>query len=291
MAASRARRNGGARGRGGYVAPAPRGLSKMAYMKLEGAEKVAQSFAEYGSPRRLGLMLASAVMMTGLAVAGAVWIGGSLVDANEAFSGTIDKEAAQLGFGVSSIDVAGAQGARAEEVRKAVLPPGRESMFSADPHAARERVEQLPWVEKAQIRRVWPGTVRVQITRRQAYALWKRGQDATVVDVAGRNVANVRWNELSGLPIVTGDGAGASAAPLIAAVERTSVLNGRLSSAARVADRRWDLKLKNGAVLTLPAENPAVALNEVERLQACCQILDRPVARIDLRVPGRVVVR
>jgi cell division protein FtsQ len=146
-------------------------------------------------------------------------------------------------------------------------------------------------VENAQVRRVWPDNIRVQVTRRQADALWKRGQDATVIDQAGRDVANVRWNELGGLPVITGAGAAEAAAPLITAVERTSALNGRLDSAARVSDRRWDLKLKNGAVLTLPAENPGAALSEVDRLQACCQILDRPVARIDLRAPGRVVVR
>jgi cell division protein FtsQ len=65
----------------------------------------------------------------------------------------------------------------------------------------------------------------------------------------------------------------------------------RFVSATRIGDRRWDIKLKSGAVVALPAENPGAALATLGTLQARYAILDRPMARIDLRQPGRLVLR
>jgi cell division protein FtsQ len=260
-------------------------------MKLEGAQRVAQSFEEtLGTPRKVGVILAGAVLMTGLAVVGALFIGGSLVDAREAFADLADHEAAHLGFGASDIDIRGVSGARADEVRAAILPQGRASLFSADPREVRGRVEQLGWVEKASVRRVWPSTLKISVTRRAAFALWKQGPNTAVIDAAGRALSNVRATELKDLPIVIGPGAGPAAQNILAAVENSPTLRGRVVSAARIGDRRWDITLKSGAVLTLPSDEPDRALRTIDRLQASYHLLDRPLARIDLRENGRVSV-
>jgi cell division protein FtsQ len=264
----------------------------MAYMKLEGANRVAQSFSEFGSPKRLGMMLSGAVLMTGLAAVMAVWIGGSLVDARDAFAGVVDGQAAKAGFEVTDIAVSGVSGVRAEEVREVALPEGRASMLSADPADVRARIETLNWVEKASVRRMWPSTLRITVTRRQAYALLKKPAHPLIAPSLVRPpAANVQWKDLTGNPIIIGTGAAHDAQPLVLAVERSPVLRARVQSATRVGDRRWDLKLRSGAVLALPAENAQAALDQAVQWQTCCAMLDRPVARIDLRMPGRAIVR
>ena len=291
MGGMRARRPAASSRRAGRYAPPPQAMSKMAYMKLEGARRVGQSFEDnFGSPRKLGLVLTSAVLITGLAVVGAVWIGGSLVDTREAFAEFADAQAAHVGFAASEIVIAGVSGARADEVREAAMPKGKQSLFSADPGAVRERVEQLNWVEKASVRRLWPSGLKITVTRRQAFALWKQGKDSAVVDAAGQPLVNVRWNEFTGLPIVIGDGAGPSAQPILSAVENSPVLRARVVSATRVGDRRWDLKLKSGTIVALPADGAVSALKMMDGLHAKHGLLDRPLARIDLRQQGRVLV-
>ena len=62
-------------------------------------------------------------------------------------------------------------------------------------------------------------------------------------------------------------------------------------AAVRVGERRWNLRLNNGADVLLPegAEAPAMArLMELHTAQA---LLDRPVQALDLRLPDRLVVR
>src|SRR5262249_4341446 len=61
VAAVKARRSGRARGR---ASAPPAATPKLAYMKLEGARRVAESFEALKSPRKVGLMFASAILMT-----------------------------------------------------------------------------------------------------------------------------------------------------------------------------------------------------------------------------------
>lgn len=292
MPAMRSRRNGGARGRSANVATSgAAGVPKMAYMKLEGAARVAQSFGDITTPKRLGFMFVSAALMAGLAVAGAVWIGGNLLDAGDTFADIADAQAAKIGFGVKSVVVGGVAGERADQVRAAVLPPDRHSLFSASPEEVRARVEKLEWVDKVSVQRVWPSSLRVDVTRRQAFAVWKRGQDSNVIDAAGAQVSHARWKDFGGLPIVQGDNAGPQAASLLALIERQPALRARFVSATRVNDRRWDVRLKSGAVVALPSHNTSAAVTALGDLQTRYGLLDRPLARLDMRQPGRLVVR
>jgi cell division protein FtsQ len=48
--------------------------------------------------------------------------------------------------------------------------------------------------------------------------------------------------------------------------------------------------LKNATVVRLPALNEQGALAQLADLQTSMALLDRPVAWIDLRLPGRLVI-
>jgi cell division protein FtsQ len=65
----------------------------------------------------------------------------------------------------------------------------------------------------------------------------------------------------------------------------------KLDAVVRVDDRRWDLRLKDASLIALPASGEAVALTELDRLDAQSHILDLGFARIDLRDPELVSVR
>jgi cell division protein FtsQ len=58
-----------------------------------------------------------------------------------------------------------------------------------------------------------------------------------------------------------------------------------------VADRRWNLRLKNGIDVRLPETNVEQALDRLVALDREKKILSRDVLAIDLRLPDRVTVR
>lgn len=51
----------------------------------------------------------------------------------------------------------------------------RGNIFKADLNEARQAFEALPWVSRAEVRRLWPDTVQIHVVERQPVARWASG--------------------------------------------------------------------------------------------------------------------
>jgi cell division protein FtsQ len=89
---------------------------------------------------------------------------------------------------------------------------------------------------------------------------------------------------------VVGAGAERQARALFEALLKFPDLAGRLQAAARVADRRWNLRL-GGVDVRLPDGDLDGAFAALDRLQKSVHLLDRDILAVDLRTPDRVAVR
>jgi cell division protein FtsQ len=249
------------------------------------------------SSKSLVLALLGAVLFAGAGVAGAAWLGSSLFDVREAFARTADATAANVGFAIADIEVEAMPQApaitpaRAAEVRALIVPEDRRSILSLDPDAVKARVESLDWVADARVRRLWPSTLRVEVRRRQEYALWQEDGQVSVIDVNGERLLAERAADHPDLPLVIGPGAGPAAEPLLIALESLPQVRERLQALVRVGDRRWNVELISGATVALPEEDATEALERLEALQAEYALLDRPLARVDMRAPNRIAIR
>ena len=68
-------------------------------------------------------------------------------------------------------------------------------------------------------------------------------------------------------------------------------LIGQMDALVRVDDRRWDVRMKDGSLIQLPADNVESALMQLEHLDQRSRILGLGFERIDLRNPDLVSVR
>ena len=94
-----------------------------------------------------------------------------------------------------------------------------------------------------------------------------------------------------GLPLIVGDGANLAAHGIVPAILGRPRLAKRLGALVRVDGRRWDIRLKDGCLIMLPAEGQDAALKQLDGLDRASRILDLGFARVDLRDPEMVVVR
>jgi len=301
MAAVRARRSGrgqepprGKRRSAPPPAPSYEPMPRLARIKLSGGltgddVKV--------SGKSLVLALTGVVVFLGAGIAGAAWLGSSLFDAREAFVRSADGVVANVGFEIDAIDIAALPGAptlteaRRAEVRDLIVPEGRHSLLALDPMEVKARVESLDWVASARVRRLWPSTLRVEVERRQSYARWQENGQMSVIDMNGERLLAERAADHPDLPLVIGRGAGPAAQPLLAALEDLPEVRARLRALVRVGDRRWNLELESGVTIALPEQGAAAALARLESLHAEYALLDRPLASLDMRAPGRLAVR
>ncbi|HYD72049.1 MAG TPA: cell division protein FtsQ/DivIB [Candidatus Binatia bacterium] len=303
MAAVRARRGGrlppeppprGRRRKPAPVVPAYESMPRIARIKLSGGLTGDDVTV---SGKSLALALTGAVFFLGAGVAGAAWLGSSLFDASEAFARSADGVVASAGFEIDAIEIASMPNgpsltdARKAEVRNLIVPEGRHSLLALDPSEVQARVESLDWVAGARVRRLWPSTLVVEVERRQSYARWLENGQVTVIDANGERLLTERAADHPELPLVVGSGAGPAAQPLLIALEELPQVRERLKAMARVGDRRWNVELQNGALIALPEEGAVEALARLETLQAEYALLDRPLAQLDLRAPGRLAVR
>lgn len=157
--------------------------------------------------------------------------------------------------------------------------------------AARSRVESLSWVEHATIERRLPGTLVVNLVERRPFAIWQNQGKFVLIGRDGQVVANEEVASFADLPLVVGAGAPQGAAMLLDALAAQPALKARVMAAVRVGERRWNLRMKNGADILLPESAEPAALAKLMELQSTQALLDRPLTVVDMRLPDRLTVR
>lgn len=235
---------------------------------------------------------AQAALLLGAAGLGiAAWRSGRLESALDWASAHAVALAASGGFRVEDIEVAGRVQTDPKALLAAVGLTRGDPMLAFDPEAARERIESLPWVASAAVERRLPDTVQIMIVERRPIALWQHNERLSLIDSAGANLGPVALDGAPDLPLVVGGDAPIHAADLLARLARHPDLAKRVQASSWIGSRRWDLKLDNGVEIRLPESGVDEALQQLADAEAASKLFERDVAAIDLRLPGKMVVR
>lgn len=198
---------------------------------------------------------------------------------------------ADAGLRVDDVLVEGRQRSAPSDILKSLGVSRGTPILTFDPHAAKQRLETLPWVYKAIVERRLPQIVYVRLVERQPLALWQRNGTLALIDQVGKVVPNVALGSFSNLPLVVGDDAPQNTTELLAMLASEPDLNAQVSAAIRVGGRRWNIRLDNGIDVRLPETNPAAAWAQLARVERENGVLERDVIVIDMRQPDRLVVR
>jgi cell division protein FtsQ len=198
---------------------------------------------------------------------------------------------ADAGFAVDDVLVEGRGRTDPSAILAALRVQRGTPILAIDPRAARARLEALPWVRQATVERRLPKLVYIRLTERNPLALWQLDGKLSVIDRRGEVISGVTAKQFARLPLVVGQGAPHHAAALVAMLDREPDLRPLDTAAVRVSGRRWNLHLRGGIDVRLPESDPAEAWVQLARLEREHGLLGRDVVAIDLRLPGRLVVR
>jgi cell division protein FtsQ len=207
-----------------------------------------------------------------------------LADARDAVANT-------LGFRITSIALAGQRHITREEILTTAGVTGRTSLLFLDATTARTRLKTNPWIAEATVLKLYPGRLHIAVTEREAFALWQKAGKVTVISDDGTVVEPYVAKRFAKLPLVVGAGAEVKAKEFLALIDRYPLLRDQLHASTLVAERRWNLQLKNGITVRLPETDVERALVLLVQLDRDKKLLSRDVAAIDLRLSDRVTVR
>ena len=196
-----------------------------------------------------------------------------------------------LGFRLKAVHVQGASAMATADILKAAGVYKNQPLMDLDLEAMRQRVEQVGWVKEARVVRLLPDTLVLAVVERDQLAVWQHGGRSVVIDDHGQVIPEADPGRFPKLPLIVGEGANEYAAEILPEVAARPRLRERLEALVRVDNRRWDLRLKDGSLVQLPAVGDAAALIQLEQLDQRSRILELGFSRIDLRDPATVAVR
>jgi cell division protein FtsQ len=240
------------------------------------------------------LLLAIALLVTAIGCgAGALII--YMTGSEKSVTASLDRfyrnAATQLGLTVDDVLVTGRVQTPRKKLLKALHIRRGDPILGFDPHDARARLLEIGWIAEADVERRLPGTIFIRITEQKPAAIWQHNGHFKLISRDGAIISSKIDKRYKDLKILVGADAREHAADLLAILESEPSLIGMVTHATRVGSRRWNLVLKQGVDVRLPAKNPAHAWKRLAKLQRQHNLLRKRIRTVDLRIPDRMIVR
>ncbi len=203
----------------------------------------------------------------------------------------IDAMAARFGFGIRQIELTGYRQTNPQRALDIIGAKGEQSILGLGQKATLEALVQLPWVQSAEIKRIWPDRLQIAIVEREAFAVWhphRRRQDAHLIDRDGTVLVPVIADQAGPLPRIIGADAPKNVAPLFRQLAKLPDLVAKTDYLEFVGRRRWTLHLTHGRRVLLPERGLSLALTQLAEDAWLSRISAGET--IDFRVANQVTV-
>jgi cell division protein FtsQ len=209
----------------------------------------------------------------------------------QSFSQGMDSITTGVGLQLNRVHITGASDEATPAIQRALDVRAGQPITALDLDALKASVEQVGWVREARVVRLLPDTLIVEVKEHDRLAVWQTGGRTHVIDGEGRTIAGADAGRYPNLPLVVGKGADGAAGAILLLLAQRPRLMSRVDAVVRVDERRWDLRLKDGGIIQLPAINQEAALIQLDALDQRERLLELGFERIDLRTEGQVAVR
>ena len=199
----------------------------------------------------------------------------------------------RAGFTVKRIDVVGLRNMDSGPVYDIALEQRSMAMPLVDVENIRRQLLRYGWVKDARVSRRLPDTLVIDIVERRPAALWQDRDRLALIDSDGVVIDRVPVTQMPDLPLLIGARANLHERELNRLLQAAPTLKPQLAETSWVGGRRWDLALQTGETIALPEgeEAAAEALAKFAELDKSTGLLGRGLVRIDLRLPGKMIVR
>ena len=251
--------------------------------------RVTLPLARVRVPRFAGLA-ACLVFLLGASAYGVIK-GDHVATIRTAIKDGADAAANAAGMRIATVSLSGQRQVSREEIFAAAGVTDHSSLLFLDVADARARLEAIPWIAEATVRKLYPDRLQITITEREAFALWQQQGKVRVIAADGTVLSAKVEPRLASLPFVVGNGAAAKARDFLAVLDRFPAIRDSVRASILVGDRRWNLRLKNGIDVRLPDTDMERALETLARLDREKNLLNRDIVAIDLRLADRLTVR
>jgi cell division protein FtsQ len=246
-------------------------------------------FIERYVPRRVGI--AATVLMLAGSVALGVVKGDHVDEMIETLSDTRNAMANAAGFRIASVILNGRKQLTQDEILAIGGINGRSSLLFLDAAAVRDKLKANAWIADANVLKLYPDRLQIDVTERTAFALWQEDGRLAVIADDGAILENYVSRRFTTLPLVVGKGADSRARDFLALLDRYPQVRAVTKAAIFVGERRWNLRLNDGLDVRLPENDVGNALATLSKLDKEDHLFSKDITGIDMRLADRLTVR
>ena len=225
--------------------------------RLKGARNWASAQVRLASYSRLGFIkLCTSIISTLFIITFfSLWIGGFLPDIRKYSEEIKRNRLISLGFVIKKINVIGEGRLPEDDVKKILDFQNGDYLFDVEINLTQKKIEDLPWVNRALVRRLWPDQVVIQIVERQPFALWQYKGKVEVIDILGEVIVGASVSENQNLNLFVGKDAAINAANISEIILNFPSIAERVDSFVYVSENRWDIIMDKGNIRVLLSQH------------------------------------
>lgn len=177
-----------------------------------------------------------------------------------------------------------------DEIKTALQPLVMTGFFAADMQAIHEAVTQLPWVQAASVKRVWPDAIDIKVYEKKPYVRW--GQQS-LLNEQGQLFTPKNIEQFQVLPLLVGPEQQHRKSLEIMKGIKTVLADQSMELAEFNIDDRWSwrIKLATGMEIRLGRNEP---LKKLQRFLKTLAVLGQEqvdaMAVVDLKYPNGYAV-
>jgi cell division protein FtsQ len=246
-------------------------------------------FLERFMPRRIGVAATVAILVASVTLG--VVKGGHIDEMLSILNDARNAAANAAGFRIAEVAINGRKQLTQDEILAIGSVTGRSSLLFLDAATVRDKLKANPWIADANVLKLYPNRLQIDVTERNAFAVWQQDGRLQVIADDGAVLESYIARRFTGLPLVVGKGAETHAKDFLALLDRYPQVRSVTKAAIYVGERRWNLRLKDGLDIRLPENDIGNALALLSKLDNETKLFSRDIVAVDLRLPDRVTVR
>lgn len=188
----------------------------------------------------------------------------------------------KLGFKLENVIIEGQHNIDEATILKILNAKKNSPIFALKLDEIRGNLKKNKWIKEVYVARKLPNTIYIKLFEREPVAIWQINNQLFLIDEEGYEISK-NIEPFPHLLHVVGEGANIYANKLVVELQKYPALMNKTLAAIRCGDRRWDLNLKGGINVKLPAKDFEEALKYIDALNKANKLFNQNYKVLDLR--------
>lgn len=195
-------------------------------------------------------------------------------------------------FEIKHIKVIDSQQSKETDIREKISNLS-DNLLLLDKQILQNEIEQVPWVKRANIKKIFPNKIQVQVIENDPYAIFLNEGVPFLIDLDGTIITQISDQSIDTSMIqILGEKANENLESLIKSINiHFPELLSDIKSLEYIELRRWNMKLRRDLKIKFPDEKIDQSIINLKRLFVEQNVSESNIIEIDLRIHGRASVK